>query len=69
METTRLVTLYGLAKRLRLPAAWLKGEVEAGRIPFLRAGRRLLFNSEAVERVLLDRAAEMPTLGGSKVVR
>ena len=69
MESRELVTLHGLAKQLRLPAVWLKAEVEAGRIPVLRAGRRLLFNSEAVERVLLDRAAEMPKVGGSEVGR
>ena len=53
-----LVNLMGLARRFHLPAAWLKAEAKAGRIPVLRAGRRLLFNPEAVERVLLDRAAE-----------
>jgi hypothetical protein len=54
----QLVHLSGLAKRLRLPTAWLRAEAEAERIPSLRAGRRLLFNVEAVERVLLDRAAK-----------
>lgn len=57
--TTRLVTVRGLADRLKLPAAWLRTEAEAGRIPSLRAGRRLLFNPTAVERVLLNRAAGM----------
>jgi len=62
METTRLSTLYGLSKALRLPASWLKNEAVNGRIPALIAGRRMLFNVEAVERELLDRAAR-----GSKV--
>jgi hypothetical protein len=53
-----LVNLVGLARRLHLPAAWLKSEVQAGRIPVLRAGRRLLFNAVAVERALLERAAK-----------
>jgi hypothetical protein len=56
-NTTALLTLRLLAQRLRLPAAWLKAEAEAERIPSLLAGRRRLFNAEAVERVLLERAA------------
>ena len=59
-KTTQLVSVRGLANRLRLPVAWLKAEAEAGRIPSLRAGRRLLFNATAVERALLDRAAGTP---------
>ena len=58
METeAKLVNVLGLSRRLRLPAAWLRAEAEARRIPSLRAGRRLLFSVEAVERALLDRAA------------
>ena len=38
--------------------AWLRQEAEAGRIPALRVGRRLLFNAEAVARILMERAAE-----------
>ncbi len=58
MDTeNELVNVHGLARRLRLPAAWLRDEAEAGRIPSLKAGRRRLFNVEAVEHCLLDRAA------------
>lgn len=45
-------------KRYGLSVAWLKAEAEAGRIPHLRAGRRLLFDAEAVEAVLIQRASE-----------
>ena len=45
------------ATRLGVPIAWLKAEAEGERIPFLRAGRRLLFNVEAVQCILLSRAA------------
>ncbi len=44
------------ATRLGVPAAWLRAEARAGRVPHLRVGRRLLFNLAAVESVLLDRA-------------
>jgi len=50
-------TLRGLARRTGLPASWLRAEVEAGRIPALRAGRRILFHPDVVNEVLLQRAA------------
>ena len=52
-----LVGLSRLAAELRLPRNWLKQEAQAGRLPCLRVGRRLLFNRVAVEQVLADRAA------------
>ena len=52
-----LVSLNRLAAELRLPRNWLKQEAQAGRLPCLRIGRRLLFSVPAVEQVLADRAA------------
>jgi len=52
------VPLKVAAIRLGLPAAWLRAEAVAGRVPCLRAGRRLLVNPPAVERALLDRARQ-----------
>lgn len=46
------------AARLGVPAAWLRAEALAARVPYLRVGRRLLFNPAAVEAVLLNRAAQ-----------
>lgn len=63
VETQELFTLRMLARHLRVTAAWLRAEAEAGRIPCLRAGRRLLFNPEAVKRVLLKRAADQGGAG------
>lgn len=60
-ETKTLHTLPMLAKRFRrfgLSIAWLKAEADAGRIPCMRAGRRVLFDAEAVEQSLLRRAAQ-----------
>lgn len=54
---TALCTLPTLARALALPPTWLRREAEAGRIPALRAGRRLLFNRVAVETALANRAA------------
>jgi hypothetical protein len=52
-----LLTLHQLATRLRLSREWLRGEALAGRLPCLRAGRKLLFNLSTVERILAERAA------------
>jgi hypothetical protein len=55
----KLFTLRDLAnrfKRFGLSIAWLKSEALAGRIPCFRAGRKLLFDPEAVEQSLLQRA-------------
>ena len=61
MNTTtpeaKFIPLRKAAASLGVPASWLEAEAKAGRIPHLKAGRRLLFNPAAVERVLLDRAA------------
>ena len=46
------------ATRLGVPAAWLRTEALAGRVPYLRAGRQLLFNPPAVETALLERAIQ-----------
>ena len=40
-----------MATRAGVPRGWLRAEAEAGRIPHLRAGERLLFRAELVERV------------------
>jgi len=55
---SELVTLRELAKRLGLSVAWLRAEVNAGRVPHLKAGKRLLFSVVAVRRHLIQRASE-----------
>ena len=66
MERQTFITLHVLARRLGLPAAWLKAEALAGRIPSLKAGRRMMFEPDAVERALRQRAVqhEHDTKGG-----
>ncbi len=59
-ETKRPVYLGAMARRLRVPATWIRAEAEAGRIPHLRAGSALLFDPEVVERILMDRLRESP---------
>ena len=51
-----------MARRLGVTAKWLKEQADAGQIPCLRAGRRYLFNVDAVTQRLAELAAtESPT--------
>ena len=58
MQPHSILPLNQMARRLRVTAAWLRAEAEAGRVPCLRAGERFLFSPEAVERVVADRASK-----------
>lgn len=60
-ETNRPLNLGAMARRLRVPATWLRAEADAGRIPHLRAGSALLFDPETVERIVFDRLRESST--------
>jgi excisionase family DNA binding protein len=61
---TLLVTIHRLAYRLKLPAPWLRAQAEAGKIPCLKVGRRVLFNPAAVERALAEMAANSTLADG-----
>lgn len=54
----QLVTLEELARRLPVSKRWLQQEAHAGRIPSLIAGKRRLFNAEAVRAAIAERAAK-----------
>jgi len=60
METELLpdfLTVHRL-KQYGISTSWLRREARAGRIPFVRIGRRLWFSPKAVERTLLEHATE-----------
>lgn len=44
------------ARFLRVPAGWLRNEIEAGRIPALIAGRSMLVHVPTVVALLTQRA-------------
>ena len=46
--------------------SWLRREAHEHRLPFLRAGNRLLFNPDAVESVLIKRARRSPEAAESQ---
>jgi hypothetical protein len=52
-----------MARRLRVPVSWLRAEAAAGRLPCVQAGDRFLFDGELVERLLLERARQIPDSG------
>jgi len=54
--TPKLISLRALAQQTGLFAEYLKREADAGRIPCIRAGRRRMFDLEAVLRELAARA-------------
>ena len=60
LKPPALYTAEMMARRLGVKARWLRAEAEAGRIPHLKAGDRILLDPAAVERVLLERARSKP---------
>ena len=56
MNDETLLPLLAAAARLGVSGPWLRKEAEAGRLPCLRAGNRLLFHIPTVEKILVDLA-------------
>jgi hypothetical protein len=51
-----LLSLSRLARRLGVTQAWLRDQADCGRVPCLKAGKRYLFNVDAVQATLVKRA-------------
>lgn len=63
----RLLPLGSMAALLGISPADLRAEAESGRVPCSRVGRKgLLFDSAAVQRVLLREAGRAPKKGDRK---
>jgi hypothetical protein len=56
--STRFVQITQLSRTIGLPAAWIRREADAGRLPCIRAGRLRMFDTEAVLRVLAERQSK-----------
>lgn len=52
------ISVHRAAFHLGVPVAWLRREAIAGRVPCLRAGRRLFFELDVVRHALLARGAD-----------
>ena len=57
-ETSSFLPVGPAAALLGVPVKWLRREADAGRVPCLRAGDRVLFNIRAAEQALLERASK-----------
>ncbi len=59
MDTTLSFCSVGyVADRLGVPSTWLRSEAEAGRVPVIRAGKRMLMDLDAVRVALVKRSVE-----------
>lgn len=57
-SNSKLLPIGPTARRFRVPSKWLREEANAGRVPCLHAGKAILFDPDAVEIVLLERARQ-----------
>lgn len=70
MNQKSLSTVRQAAESCGVPIGWLKAEAEAGRVPYLRVGRSMLFNVEALASALERLAAgEQPIPSAKKTER
>lgn len=68
METATLETALPVSRAARclgVPVAWLRDEIEAGRLPGLHAGKAILVHVPTVAEILTNRAKEK-TDGGDR---
>ena len=54
-KQTKYIGPGALASHLGLPREWVVREAKQGNLPHITAGRRLLFDPDAVEQTLLKR--------------
>ncbi len=66
---TKLLNLYGCAKRLNIPAAWLKRKALDGDIPYLQIGKRQMrFELNAVKKALVKLAENRSNIEVHKIL-
>lgn len=57
VSEAELVNVWRLARELGLPTTWLRDQARMGRIPCLKAGRKMRFSPSAVRAALAKQAA------------
>jgi excisionase family DNA binding protein len=57
---SEVLNLPRAARRLGVTAKWLRDQADGGKVPCLRAGRRYLFDLDALEKALAREAARKP---------
>lgn len=58
LQDRKLFPLGLMARTLGVSPRWLRAEADAGRLPAVKAEGSYLFDPQAVERVLLERAQQ-----------
>ena len=61
---SKYISSSALASRLGLPRVWIVREAKNGSLPHIKAGRRLLFDPDAVEQALLEISARNEASNG-----
>lgn len=65
MSSENFLDIFRTSETLNLPAAFIRREAVAGRIPSIRIGRRFMFDVAAVRRALVAQS-ERANGGGAK---
>lgn len=64
-----LMHAKALARFLKVEESWVRSEAEAGRLPHVRAGDRMIFDPAAVVEALRERAQAAPAQKSTRGVR
>ena len=64
-DTRPPLNLSVMARILGVKPRWLREEASSGRVPAVAAGDTFLFDPDAVERVLLERARQGTKVGNA----
>ena len=65
-DTAPLLPIDVAARSLGLPLRWFRQEIDEGRLPVIRAGRRRLVDVEQIRRTLRERAAREIVFDGKE---
>lgn len=55
LDDSTILGVHGLAAELGVPVRWVLAELDAGHLPYIRLGRRSLFDVRAVKLALAQR--------------
>ncbi len=62
-EPLKLLSLAKMARELGVSKDWLRDEVEANRLPAVKAADAVLFHPPTIERLLVERASTVESAG------
>jgi hypothetical protein len=65
-HSPQLWPLHAMARRIHVRPKWLRDEARAGRLPCIDAGDTLLFDADAIEKILASRLRAASRKAGAK---